>query len=103
MLWGFKYRLIWHLDLPLLWCIFAHHQSETIALCGQKSVGCLPYKIFMTYNCWHSVDAYFQNVTERMLQLLLALKGANISLVEVSNQSEHQFAYMESKIWLAPG
>jgi len=46
------------------------------------------YQICKTKNCWHSVDAHFQDGAASELQLYLPLEAASISAMYDCNQSE---------------
>jgi hypothetical protein len=65
-------------------------------LCIQRSAQCLDCKICKTWNCWCSVDTHFQDVVGSMSLVLLTLLVANISELDVCNESEHQFCKMQS-------
>jgi len=71
-------------------------RQPIVLVCAGISMRCLDYQICKTRNCWRSVDAHFQNLARSMSLLLLPIKAANISLMDVCNQSELTLPKMQS-------
>jgi len=57
---------------------------------------CLDFQIHKTRNCWRSVEAHFHDAAGSVSLLFLPLQVANISSIDVCNQSEHTLPKMPS-------
>jgi len=93
---SWRYRLIWNPSFSYDILCFSQWRSSIILLCAWRAVWCLDTPICMSENCRRSIDALFQHAAGSVSLLILPLKAANISSMDVCNQSELRLPKMAS-------
>jgi len=83
-----RYRLFWNWWFACDWLYFSLSRWSIVLLWARISGWCLNYQIRKTKNCWHSMDAHFQDGVGSVSLLFLPLMAANVSSMDGCNQSE---------------
>jgi len=85
-----RYQLLWYLCFSFDKVYFCVLRQSIIQLCRQWSARWLGYQICKTWNSWRSVASHFQVLAGSLLLLFSGPKAANLSKMDVCNQSEHE-------------
>jgi len=90
-----RYRILWNPHFSFDRLYFCLSRWSIVLLYARLTVRCLDYQICKTKHCWGSVAAHFQDTAGIVSLLFLPLKAANITSMDVWNQSERRSAKMQ--------